>query len=466
VKRYKLTLPAKILIVAAIFAAVLIIENARGIFPKQGSSLLLSEDSVRQYGESFSLTIGAQRTEEIASIIAANGGLQTAKESLVAKSGQTVSVKIFPDRKSIERAFTRGTIQIMATTPSRFASLAASLQNITPVAFLLTAPSSENIVLASKLRLTSGADFAGKTIVCTRNSSAFFLARYIAYLSSNEDKIKWIHTGNDSEAAALFSKGKADIIALDALKEPVPKDAAVILSTETAAALFSTVLVTREADIALHEEAYRALVKTHFDNRKIIASKKEPDARTLLASFDIKMREGKHPSARICSESDNALFFRLTPQRRWDYASQYMLGLRPSPSLGSDNDILSAETINTLILNTVIQPGAVRIDPVASENTPSAAPFVLSAKQFSFSKDNSDIERTSRTLFRESAILLTALPRAVISASLGGETPEERNTFYQREQVLRNHLTQLYGIPSSRIIIVKGKEPFFSVLLP
>lgn len=465
-KRIRITFRARVLIIIAFALLLWLVESFTGAFHMKGSNLLLTPENINKADQPFELTVGALDASSIAGIVSANGGLSTGTNSHFARNKLTVSITLFPDRVSLERAFDRGKVNIIAESPSAFAADYQSLEKNMPVAFLLCGADSSKPALFAKKEISSVADMAGKTIACGASSESFFFMRMITDAGEITEHAKWIFTVTDHESLALFKSGKADIIAVDLAKSQSPEGYTPFLSYSDTRSPISSVLIARESDIALHKDILSAFASAYFDHRKYLLSQKDSNVKDMFTSLKVTLPEGYHPAKFIASESENFLFFRLTAQRSWDFFMQYYASMNGGKVLKKTDALKPAAGINTSILT-----AAVKADTFKPDSFPAPLPvqrkneFSVYSRSFSYLKDNSDIDRKSASEFKALSRLYALLPQSQIAVSLGGDSQEERNQFYQREVSIRSVLTRC-GIPSPSVIIVKGKEARLSLVIP
>jgi hypothetical protein len=466
VKRIRINLRARLFIIIAAALVLWIVESFTGAFSMKGPDLLLTQDIIDSADKPFAITVGALDTSSVAGIVAANGGLSSDRNSAFAKRNISASITVFPDRVSMERAFSRGKINMIAESPSAFAADYPSLEKNNPVAFLLLGADSSKPAMFSRNVIAAASDMAGKTVACAASSPAFFFARMISDAAGATEQTKWIFTVTDNESVSLFKSGKADIIAIDLAETRAPEGASPLLSYNEARAPLASVLIAREQDIVLHKDVFASFVSAYFDSRSYLLSQKDSNVKDMFSALKIALPEGAHPAKFIASESENFLFFRLTPSRSEDFFSQFYVSAN-SGKVGKKTDPLKP----SVSINTAPLTSAVKIDAIKPDMFPSPVPaprkngLELYSKSFTFSGDNTDIDRKSAAEFRILSRLSSLFPQSVINVSLGGESQDEKNQFYQREIAIRTVLSR-YGIPSQAAVIVKGKEPRLSVILP
>jgi ABC-type nitrate/sulfonate/bicarbonate transport system substrate-binding protein len=466
VKKIRITFRARVLLIIVFALALWLVESFTGAFHMKGSDLLLTTEIIENADKPFAITIGALDVSSIAGIVSANGGLETGTNSHFAKNKLSVSITLFPDRVSMERAFSRGKVNIIAESPSVFAADAPSLEKTTPVAFLLCGADTAKSALFSKKEISSVSDMAGKTIACGASSSSFFFARMITDAGNATEQVKWILTVTDNESLALFKNGKADIIAIDMSAGITPEGTVPFLSYRDMRSPLSSVLIARESDIALHKDALALFTSAYFEHRKYLLSQKDANVKDMFTALKVTLPEGAHPAKFIASESENFLFFRLTALRSWDFFSQYYAAMNGGKVLKKIDALKPAVSINTSVITSAIKIDAIKPDnfpaPVSAQRK---TDFSLYSKAFTYYKDNSDIDRKSASDFKIISQLYGLCPQSQINVSLGGDSQDERNQFYQREIAIRSLLTR-YNIPSQAVTVIKGKEPRLSLIIP
>jgi len=465
VKRYRLTIITRVLLAALAILFIWIHESSRGLFPVSGSELLISDATIDEVGKPLSFVLGVTDLSEAAGLVMSNGGSETSNGSILSKMNISMKVKVFSDRLELERAFLHGSVNLMATTPSRFGAVYATMDSISPVAFLLSAPSPDKvaIIMAKSLSLTS--DLAGMKFASVRGSSAYFFAYYLSTLTESEKKIKWILTNNDDELITLYRKGKVDGVAVNTNLAKIPGDLTVSLTSDIAPSFFSTVIVAREPLIIAHRKLFASLVNAQFLSRKNILALKENDAIQFAAHAGITIMEKTIPAGLIASDEDNRIFFRLSQTRCWDYFNQVDLGSRASRNPLVKNNILALETANTLLVagsNSNSGKTSTQADlPLPKKQ------IILAQNNLQFKKENNELSIQSKSSAKDLIRKSMAFPKSVFAVSGGSSSnPAEAFLASQRDQAIKNFLSQEYSVPHIRITNVQSKDPSILLIIP
>jgi ABC-type amino acid transport substrate-binding protein len=465
VKRYRLTFIAKILLAALAFLVIWIHESSRGLFPVSGSGMLLSDASLEAAGKPLSLVLGVTDPSEAAGLVTANGGSETADGSILGNMNVSMKVRVFPDRLELERGFLHGSVNLMATTPARFGAVYATMDSISPVAFMLSAPSAIRSAIITGKNFSSTSDLAGMKIACARGGSAFFFAYYLSTLSGSGREISWSFTNDDEESLLLYRKGKVDAAAVSSTSAALHGDLPVAATSDIAPSFFSTVIVARESQIVAHRKIFASLVDAQFLSRKNILSLKDADAIKSMMNAGINPVQKINPAALIASDEDNRIFFRLSQARIWDYFNQFELGSDAARNPIVQNKILALETAHTLLIadcrSNSGKTGAQSDPPLPKKQ------IILAQINIQFKKDNNELSIESKSSVKNLLRKSIVFPKSVFGVSGGTySNPAEALLAAQRAQAIRNFLYQEYTVPYTRQTNFQSNNSTILLIIP
>jgi len=397
------------------------------------------------------LRIGFTDINQVASIVAANGGLATKADSSISRRGVACALTLFKDEQDAESAFLAGTVNALATTPARFAASYHSLEEKSPAVFLLTGNSTIDCAIISRKPLSGSSALKGKSVICAERGESHIFGLFLAECAKlKTGEIDWKFTNSDEETAQLFREGKGDIAIIDFTKIKSSGDlpSPVIRSAEFAG-LFRSVLIIREGLVAIHEHAISSFIDGIFEARTRVAQMKIPDAAALYSGLGIRnpLFDKNNPASLSAGYRDNADYFRITADRRWDFCREFEL-IRALD--GSDLPVAD-EIVNTIPLGSVTTQTSPKVSTY--ELPHNGESFVLFESGISFS-ENGSVTDASRFALKSAAFLAAMSPSSSIIIGIGKN--DSSYTASVRDQSVRNMLTKEYNAPAK--IISSSKE--------
>ena len=458
-KRIRLTLAARILIASAAICALYLIASYRGIIP-DGDDPFFSADMIENAGKPLELRIGFTDINQVASVVAANGGLATTADSPIGKRGVSCALTLFKDEHDAESAFLAGTVNALATTPARFAASYHSLEEKSPAVFLLTGSSTVDCAVISRKPLAGSSALKGKSVICAERGESHIFGLFLAECAKvKTGEIDWKFTNSDEETAQLFRKGKGDVAIIDFTKIKTSGDLPepVIRSSEFAG-LFRSVLIIREGLAAIHEHALASFIDGVFEARSRVALMKLPDAAALYSGLGIRnaLFEKINPASLSAGYRENADYFRITADRKWDFCREFEL-IRAL----DDSDLpIADETVNTIPLASVTTQTSPKVSTY--ELPHNGGTFALFESGISFS-ENGSVTDDSRFALKSAAFFAAMSPSSAIIVGIGKN--DSSYTASVRDQSVRNMLTKEYNAPAKIILPAKDNRQTVTVQL-
>jgi len=459
VKRIRLTLPARILIAAAALCTLYFIASYRGII-SEGDDPFFSQEMIENADKPLVLKIGITDPNQVTSIIAANGGLSTAPDSALGKRNLSCAITVFKDILDAENAFLEGTINVLATTPARFGTTYHSLEEKSPAVFLLSGSAISDCAVISRKPFPGSASIKGKSVICAERGESHVFGLFIAACAKvNADEIDWKFTNSDEETAQLYNKGKGDIAIIDytKIKDPKSLPAPVVRSSEISG-LFRSILVIREGLIAAHKDNLTAFINGVFEERTRISQMKNPDAASYLTGLGISnpLFSVINPAGLSAGYTENIKYFRLTPDREWDFCREFEL----VRALDDPDFAMADEVVNVIPFSSL--PPAVAVKVTVNDKPRTSGAFILSENGLAFDETGS-VTESSRNALKSTAFYATLSRYCRIVINTGN--PSSPYVASSREQSVRTMLTKDYNVPAAIISAAKDNRESISLIL-
>jgi NitT/TauT family transport system substrate-binding protein len=406
--------------------------------------------------------------------LVANGGLDTATESIFARKGLKVSFKIIDDWTEGAAALATDNVDVMLTTADVYAKDYAQFKEkgFGSHAFLMVDWSRGADGVIGKQGINSIEDLAGKTVAFAPYTPSHFLlwnGLKTSGLNSdqrNEIFNKAIHTKDGIEPATLFAQGKVDAaVAWDPdMSDAVAKrpGAKKIYDTKIANRLIADILVVSDKFAANHPQTLLKFTQGWLEGVEFI--KTEPArAYNLIGAvkdFNIPADLAKTMlgGVKLADYADNRSFMG-TPGSKSDYAN--IMGMAQDmyrelliiKHTSNPEDSLDRRFIEKLSGSFSMASSEAPIE--YKEPAKGASPIATQHRSIYFDPNSSRMSLDSRAVVDELANTMRAYENTVVDIDGNTDSTGSRQYNIQlshaRADEVKNYLMQKYGFPASRL---------------
>lgn len=275
-------------------------------------------------GKSSRIVIGVNDFGGGYPLLLANDGALPGPQSLFAKAGLDVEVRLIRGSKERLRAFDDGEVQVMLLTLDYLANLAPiyKAKGVDLASFLLVDWSRGNVGIAAKPQFKSIEELKTARIATTRNTPTHYFLLSLLEKSNlkqpeiDEIKSHLVWAVKTPDAGALFQRGEVDAVAIwePHLSEAIADGKGVTLvTTETATNLVADLLFARRQWLEQNRAAVIELVRVFFSAVDMLAADSTRAVELAAAAFQQKPELVNATLSKIkpAHFADNRAFFGL-----------------------------------------------------------------------------------------------------------------------------------------------------------
>lgn len=405
--------------------------------------------------------------------LVANGGLDTAPDSIFAKKGLKVSFKIIDDWTEGASALATGNVDVMLTTLDVYAKDYGQFQEkgFGTHAFLMVDWSRGADGVIGKQGINSIEDLAGKTVAFAPYTPSHFLlwnglkASGLSTSQRNEIFAKAVHTKDGIEPAVLFAQEKVDAaVAWDPdMSDAVTKRAGSkkIYDTRIANRLIADILIVSDKFAAKHPQTLVKLSQGWLEGVEFIHSQPARAYNLIgtIKDFNIPSDLAKTmlEGVKLADYADNVSFMG-TPGSNSDYANIFGMAqdmyreLRMIKRISNPEDSLDRRYIQQL-------SGAFSAkstEPPIEYRQPgkSAVPIATQHRSIYFDPNSARMGLDSRAIVDEIGGQMRAYENTIVD--IEGNTDSTGARAYnmqlsrQRADSVKQYLMEKYGFPAAR----------------
>jgi outer membrane protein OmpA-like peptidoglycan-associated protein/ABC-type taurine transport system substrate-binding protein len=407
--------------------------------------------------------------------LVANGGLETAPDSIFAQKGLKVSFKIIDDWTEGAAALATNNVEVMLTTLDVYAKDYGQFQEkgFGSHAFLMVDWSRGADGVIGKQGINSIEDLAGKTVAFAPYTPSHFLlwnGLKASGLSSNQrnDIFKnAVHTKDGIEPAVLFAQNKVDAaVAWDPdMSDAVSKrsGAKKIYDTRIANRMIADILVVSDRFAARHPQAVIKLAQGWLEGVEFI--KNHPDraynmignikdfnipadlAKTMLGG--VKLADYADNVSFLGSQGANSDYANIFTQAEEMYRELLMIKHTSNPEDSMDRRYiqqLSGAGFSTASSEVPIE---------YHQPSKAAVPLATQHRSIYFEPNSARMSLDSRAVVDEVGGQMQAYQNTIVD--IEGNTDSTGSRTYnmdlsrQRADAVRQYLMEKYGFPGARL---------------
>jgi NitT/TauT family transport system substrate-binding protein len=405
--------------------------------------------------------------------LVANGGLETAPDSIFAKKGLKVSFKIIDDWTEGASALATNNVDVMLTTLDVYAKDYGQFQEkgFGSHAFLMVDWSRGADGVIGKQGINSIEDLAGKTVAFAPYTPSHFLlwnglkASGLGTEQRNEIFNKAVHTKDGIEPAVLFAQEKVDAaVAWDPdMSDAVGKRAGAkkIYDTRIANRLIADILVVSDRFAARHPQSVLKLAQGWLEGVEFIRTQ-PARAYNLIGSikdFNIPSDLAKTmlEGVKLADYADNSSFMGAQGSNS-DYANIFSMAqdmyheLRLIKRTSNAEDTLDRRYIKQLSgsFSTASTEQPIEYHQPAK----SATPLATQHRSIYFEPASAHMSLDSRAVVDEIGGQMRAYENTIVD--IEGNTDSTGQRGYnmqlsrQRADAVKQYLMEKYGFPGAR----------------
>jgi outer membrane protein OmpA-like peptidoglycan-associated protein len=406
--------------------------------------------------------------------LVANGGLDTAQDSIFDKKGLKVSFKIIDDWTEGASALATGNVDVMLTTADVYAKDYAQFKEkgFGSHTFLMVDWSRGADGVIGKQGINSIEDIAGKTIAFAPFTPSHFLlwnglkASGLSTEQRNEIFNKAIHTKDGIEPATLFAQEKVDAaVAWDPdMSDAVAKrrGSKKIYDTKIANRLIADVLVVSDRYASQHPQTLLKFTQGWLEGVEFI--KNEPArAYNLIGAvkdFNIPSDLAKTMlgGVKLADYADNRAFMG-SPGSSSDYANIFRMAQDMYRELliikhsSNPEESLDRRFVEKLSGSFSMASSEAPIE--YKEPAKGSIPIATQHRSIYFEPNSSHMSLDSRAVVDELATTMRAYENTVVDIEGNTDSTGTRQYNVQlshaRADEVKNYLMQKYGFPSVRL---------------
>ncbi|HKF22510.1 MAG TPA: phosphate ABC transporter substrate-binding/OmpA family protein [Candidatus Angelobacter sp.] len=413
--------------------------------------------------------------------LVANGGLETAPDSIFAQKGLKVSFKIIDDWTEGASALATNNVDVMLTTLDVYAKDYGQFQEkgFGSHAFLMVDWSRGADGVIGKQGVNSIEDLAGKTIAFAPYTPSHFLlwnglqASGLSTEQRNEIFKNAVHTKDGIEPAVLFAQNKVDAaVAWDPdMSDAVDKRAGSkkIYDTRVANRLIADILVVSDRFAAKHPQTVIKFAQGWLEGVEFIKNHPERAYNVIgsVKDFNIPADLAKTMlgGVKLADYADNASF--LGSGANSDYANIFGMAqdmyreLRMIKHTSNPEESLDRRYIQQLRsagFSTASSEAPIEYKAPAK----GAVPLATQHRSIYFEPNSAHMSLDSRAVVDEIGGQMRAYENTVVD--IEGNTDSTGQRTYnmqlsrQRADAVRDYLMEKYGFPGSRLRTV-GNGP-------
>jgi outer membrane protein OmpA-like peptidoglycan-associated protein len=413
--------------------------------------------------------------------LVANGGLETAPDSIFAKKGLKVSFKIIDDWTEGASALATNNVDVMLTTLDVYAKDYGQFQEkgFGSHAFLMVDWSRGADGVIGKQGINSIEDLAGKTVAFAPYTPSHFLlwngmkASGLSTDQRNEIFSKSVHTKDGIEPANLFAQEKVDAaVAWDPdMSDAVTKRAGAkkIYDTRVANRLIADILVVSDRFAAKHPQTLLKFAQGWLEGVEFIRTQ-PARAFNMIGSvkdFNIPSDLAKTmlEGVKLADYADNASFMGVQGSNS-DYANVFGMAedmyreLRMIKRISNAEDSLDRRYIKQMsgTFSTASTEAPIEYHAPAK----GATPLATQHRSIYFDPNSAHMSLDSRAVVDEIGGQMRAYENTIVD--IEGNTDSTGQRAYnmqlsrQRADAVRQYLMEKYGFPGARLRTV-GNGP-------
>ncbi|MGO9270805.1 MAG: phosphate ABC transporter substrate-binding/OmpA family protein [Terriglobia bacterium] len=413
--------------------------------------------------------------------LVANGGLDTAPDSIFDKQGLKVSFKIIDDWTEGATALATGNVDMMLTTADVWAKDFGQFQDkgVGAHAFYMVDWSRGADGLIGRQGINSLEDLAGKTVAFAPYTPSHFLLwnglkeSGLSTEQRNEVFAKAVHTKDGIEPATLFAQQKVDAaVAWDPdMSDAVTKrpGARKIYDTKVANRLIADILVVSDKFAAQNPQTVIKLAQGWLQGVEFIKS--QPNrAYTLIGTiqdFNIPTDLAKTMlgGVRLSDYADNVNFFG-TPSGGSDYDNIFKMAQEMYREERLINHIADPEASvdRRYIAALSGQFSETSTEAPIEYKAPAkgAVPIATQHRSIYFESNSAKMSLDSRAVVDEIGEFMRAYGNTVVDIEGNSDSTGSRelnmDLSRQRAEAVKSYLMEKYGYPASRMR-TKGNGP-------
>lgn len=414
--------------------------------------------------------------------LVANGGLETAPDSIFAQKGLKVSFKIIDDWTEGASALATNNVDVMLTTLDVYAKDYGQFQErgFGSHAFLMVDWSRGADGVIGKQGINSIEDLAGKTVAFAPYTPSHFLlwnglkASGLSSQQRNEIFNKAVHTKDGIEPAVLFAQDKVDAaVAWDPdMSDAVGKRAGSrkIYDTRIANRLIADILVVSDRFAARHPQTVVKFAQGWLEGVEFI--KNHPDraynmigtvkdfnipadlAKTMLGG--VKLADYADNVSFLGSQGANSDYANIFGQAQDMYRELLMIKRTSSPEDSVDRRYI--QQLSGSGFSTASSEAPIEYHQPAK----SAVPLATQHRSIYFDPNSARMSLDSRAVVDDIGGQMQAYQNTVVD--IEGNTDSTGSRTYnmdlsrQRADAVRQYLMEKYGFPGARLRTV-GNGP-------
>jgi len=407
--------------------------------------------------------------------LVANGGLETASDSIFDKKGLKVSFKIIDDWTDGATALATNNVDVMLTTADVYAKDYGQFQErgFGSHAFLMVDWSRGADGVIGKQGINSIEDLAGKTVAFAPFTPSHFLlynglkASGLSTEQRNEIFNKAVHTKDGIEPAVLFAQEKVDAaVAWDPdMSDAVTKRAGAkkIYDTRIANRLIADILVVSDRFAAQHPQTLVKFAQGWLEGVDFI--KNEPArAYNLIGAvkdFSIPSDLAKTmlSGVKLADYADNVSFMG-TAGSNSDYANIFSMAqdmyreLRMIKHTDNPEDSLDRRYIQQLS-NSGFSTASSEQPIEYRQPSKGATPLATQHRSIYFDPNSARMSLDSRAVVDEIGGQMRAYENTVVdiegNTDSTGSRPHNMDLSRQRADAVKQYLMDKYGFPAARL---------------
>lgn len=413
--------------------------------------------------------------------LVANGGLETAPDSIFANKGLKVSFKIIDDWTDGATALATNNVDVMLTTADVYAKDYAQFQDrgFGSHAFLMVDWSRGADGVIGKQGINSIEDLAGKTVAFAPYTPSHFLlwnglkASGLSTDQKNEIFNKAVHTKDGIEPAVLFAQEKVDAaVAWDPdMSDAVTKRAGAkkIYDTRVANRLIADILVVSDRFAAKYPQTLVKFAQGWLEGVEFI---KTQPARAYNLIGEVKdfnipsdLAKTMLGGVKLADYADNTSFLGAKGSNS-DYANIFGMAqdmyreLRMIKHTNDSEDSVDRRYIQQLSGSFSTASSETPIE--YKQPAKNAVPLATQHRSIYFEPNSAQMSLDSRQVVDEIGSQMRAYENTVVD--IEGNTDSTGSRTYnmdlsrQRADAVRQYLAQKYGFPEARMRIA-GNGP-------
>lgn len=406
--------------------------------------------------------------------LVANGGLDTAPDSIFGKKGLKVSFKIIDDWTEGSAALATNNVDVMLTTADVYAKDYAQFKEkgFGSHAFLIVDWSRGADGVIGKQGINSIEDLAGKTIAFAPYTPSHFLlwnglkTSGLDTTQRNEIFNKAIHTKDGIEPATLFAQGKVDAaVAWDpdmsdaVAKRPGSKK---IYDTKIANRLIADILVVSDRFAAQHPNTLLKFTQGWLEGVEFIKTDPERAYNLIGAVKDFNIPSDLAKTmlggVKLADYADNRAIMG-TSGAKSDYTNIFQMAQDMYRELliikhsSNPEETLDRRFIEKL--SGSFSTASTEAPIEYKEPSKGAVPLATQHRSIYFAPNSAKMSLDSRAVVDELASTMRAYENTIVDIEGNTDSTGSRATnvelSHARANEVRDYLTKKYGFPETRM---------------